>query len=105
MLPIAFFVFKFEINSLLDVLIFLLKISKVELAVTNESLIMAQSNSNESNVRENLPFWQNSTVDPSILWQEWSDHFHLALIANKEQKKFQMPYSFFRAKFSTCSTC
>ena len=50
---------------------------------------MAQSNSNESNVRENLPFWQNSTVDPSILWEEWSDHFHLALIAKKRTKKIR----------------
>ena len=48
---------------------------------------MAQSNSNESNVREKLPFWQNNTVDPSILWEEWSDHFHLALIAKKRTKK------------------
>ena len=43
---------------------------------------MAQSN-NESNVRGKPPFWQNHTVDPPILWEDWSDLFHLAIIAKE----------------------
>ena len=43
---------------------------------------MAQSN-NESNVRGIPPFWQNHTVDPPIPWEDWSDLFHLAIIAKK----------------------
>ena len=43
---------------------------------------MAQSN-NESNVRRIPPFWQNHTVDPPIPWEDWSDLFHLALIAKE----------------------
>ena len=43
---------------------------------------MAQSN-NESNVRGIPPFWQNHTVDPPILWEDWSDLFHLAIIAKE----------------------
>ena len=41
---------------------------------------MAQSNK-ESNVRDLTPFWQNHTVDPPISWENWSDLFHLAIIA------------------------
>ena len=41
---------------------------------------MAQSN-NESNVRGIPPFWQNHTVDPPIPWEDWSNLFHLAIIA------------------------
>ena len=44
---------------------------------------MAQSNSNESNVRGIPSFWQNHTVDPSIPWEEWSDLFQLAIIAKE----------------------
>ena len=44
---------------------------------------MAQSNSNESNVRGILSFWQNHTVDPPIPWEEWSDLFQLAIIAKE----------------------
>ena len=29
------------------------------------------------------PFWQNHTVDPPIPWEEWSDLFHLAIIAKE----------------------
>ena len=43
---------------------------------------MAQSN-NESNVRGIAPFWQNHTVDPPIPWEDWSDLFHLAIIAKE----------------------
>ena len=42
---------------------------------------MAQSN-NESNVR-GKPFWQNHTVDTPIPWEDWSDFFHLAIIAQE----------------------
>ena len=44
---------------------------------------MAQSNSNESNVRGIPSFWQNHTVDPPIPWEEWSDLFQLAIIAKE----------------------
>ena len=44
---------------------------------------MAQSNSNESNVRGIPSFWQNHTVDPPITWEEWSDLFQLAIIAKE----------------------
>ena len=44
---------------------------------------MAQSNSNESNVRGIPSFWQNHTVDPPISWEEWSDLFQLAIIAKE----------------------
>ena len=43
---------------------------------------MAQSN-NEPNVRGIPSFWQNHTVDPSIPWEDWSDLFHLAIIAKE----------------------
>ena len=43
---------------------------------------MAQSNSNESNVRGIPSFWQNHTVDPPIPWEEWSDLFQLAIKEN-----------------------
>ena len=43
---------------------------------------MAQSN-NESNVRGTPSFWQNHTVDPPIPWEEWSDLFHLTIIAKE----------------------
>ena len=43
---------------------------------------MAQSN-NESNVRGIPPFWQNHTVDPPFHWEDWSDLFHLAMIAKE----------------------
>ena len=43
---------------------------------------MAQSN-NESNVRGIPPFWQNHTVDPPIPWEDWSDLFHMAIIAKE----------------------
>ena len=43
---------------------------------------MTQSN-NESNVRGIPPFWQNHTVDPPIPWEDWSDLFHLAIIAKE----------------------
>ena len=43
---------------------------------------MAQSN-NESNVRGIPPFWQNHTVGPAIPWEDWSDLFHLAVIAKE----------------------
>ena len=43
---------------------------------------MAQSNE-ESNVRERPPFWQNHTVDPPIPGEDWSDLFHLAIIAKE----------------------
>ena len=43
---------------------------------------MAPSN-NESNVRGIRPFWQNHTVDPPIPWEDWSDLFHLAIIAKE----------------------
>ena len=43
---------------------------------------MAQSN-NESNVRKIPPLWQNHTVDPPLPWEEWSDFFHLAIIAKE----------------------
>ena len=44
---------------------------------------MAQSNSNELNVRGIPSFWQNHTVDPPIPWEEWSDLFQLAMIAKE----------------------
>ena len=44
---------------------------------------MAQSNSNESNVRGIPSFWQNHTVDPPFPWEEWSDSFQLAIIAKE----------------------
>ena len=44
---------------------------------------MAQSNSNESNLRGIPSFWQNHTVDPPIPWEEWSDLFQLAIIAKE----------------------
>ena len=44
---------------------------------------MAQSNSNESNVRGIPSFWQNHTVDPPIPCEEWSDLFQLAMIAKE----------------------
>ena len=44
---------------------------------------MAQSNSNESNVRGIPSFWQNHTVDPPIPWEEWSDLFQPAIIAKE----------------------
>ena len=44
---------------------------------------MVQSNSNESNVRGIPSFWQNHTVDPPILCEEWSYLFQLAMIAKK----------------------
>ena len=44
---------------------------------------MAQPNSNESNVRGILSFWQNHTVDPPIPWEEWSDLYQLAIIAKE----------------------
>ena len=44
---------------------------------------MAQSNSNESNVRGIPSFWQNHTVGPPIPWEEWSDLFQLAIIAKE----------------------
>ena len=43
---------------------------------------MAQSN-NESNVRGIPLFWQNHNVDPPIPWEDWSDLFHLAIIAKE----------------------
>ena len=43
---------------------------------------MAQSN-NESKVRGIPPFWQNHTVDPPIPWEDWSDLFHLAIVAKE----------------------
>ena len=43
---------------------------------------MAQSN-NESNVRGKPSFWQNHTVDLPIPWEDWSDLFHLAIIAKE----------------------
>ena len=43
---------------------------------------MAQSN-NKSNVRGIPPFWQNHTVDPPIPRKDWSDLFHLAIIAKE----------------------
>ena len=44
---------------------------------------MAQSNSNESNVRGIPSFWRNHTVDPPIHWEEWSDLFQQAIIAKE----------------------
>ena len=41
---------------------------------------MAQSN-NESNMRRIPSFWQNHTLDAPIAWENWSDLFHLAIIA------------------------
>ena len=38
---------------------------------------------NECNVRGIPPFWQNHTVDPPIPWEDWSDLFHLAIIAKE----------------------
>ena len=43
---------------------------------------MAQSN-NESKVRRIPLFWQNHTVDAPIPWEDWSDLFHLAIIAKE----------------------
>ena len=43
---------------------------------------MAQSN-NKFNVRGIPSFWQNHTVDPPIPWEDWSDLFHLAIIAKE----------------------
>ena len=43
---------------------------------------MVQSN-NESNVRGIPQIWQNHTVDPPIPWEDWSDLFHLAIIAKE----------------------
>ena len=43
---------------------------------------MAQSN-NESNVKGIPPFWQNHAVDPPIPWEDWSNLFHLAIIAKE----------------------
>ena len=43
---------------------------------------MAQSN-NKSNVRGIPSFWQNHTIDPPIPWEDWSDLFHLAIIAKE----------------------
>ena len=43
---------------------------------------MVQSN-NESNVRGIPSFWQNHTVDPPIPGEDWSDLFHLAIIAKE----------------------
>ena len=43
---------------------------------------MAQSN-NESNVRRIPPFWQNHTEDPPTLCEDWSDLFHIAIIAKE----------------------
>ena len=43
---------------------------------------MAQSN-NESNVIRIPSFWQNHIVDPPIPWEDWSDLFHLAIIAKE----------------------
>ena len=43
---------------------------------------MAQSN-NKPKVRGIPPFWQNHTVDPPIPWEDWSDLFHLAIIAKE----------------------
>ena len=45
---------------------------------------MAQSNSNESNVRGMFSLWQNDTVYPPIPWEEWSDLFQLAVIAKEK---------------------
>ena len=47
---------------------------------------MAQSN-NESNVRGIPSFWQNHTVDHPIPWEDWSDLFHLAIIAKENIDK------------------
>ena len=44
---------------------------------------MAQSDSNEPNVRSIPSLWQNHTVDPPIPWEEWSDLFQLAIIAKE----------------------
>ena len=43
---------------------------------------MAQSN-NKSNVRAMPPFWQNDTVASPIPWVDWSNIFHLAIIAKE----------------------
>ena len=53
---------------------------------------MAQSNSNESNVRGIHSFWQNHTVDPPIPWEEWSDLFQLAIIAKENTDIDNMRY-------------
>ena len=45
---------------------------------------MAQSNSNESNVRGIPSFSQRHTVDPTIPWEERSDLFQLAIIAKEK---------------------
>ena len=43
---------------------------------------MAQSH-NESSMRVIPPLWQNHTVNPPIPWEDWSDLFHLAIIAKE----------------------
>ena len=52
--------------------------------------MMAQSNSNDSNLRDIHSFWQNQMVDPLIPWEEWDDLFQIAVIAkeNIDIKKF-----------------
>ena len=48
-----------------------------------QSNILSWQSNNESNVRGIPPFRQNHTVDPPITWDDWSDFFHLAIIAKE----------------------
>ena len=61
---------------------------------------MAQSN-NESNVKRIPPFWQNHTVDPPTLWEDWSDLFHLAIIAKENIDIENLKKSFGKTSFPT----
>ena len=43
---------------------------------------MPQSNKNELNLRLTFPLIPNQTIDPAIIWEDWSYLFNLDIFAN-----------------------